>query len=137
MSRTRSWMSKQPTRISVERGRLDAVLLDRPAYDGVETDVGGVHAAEAPHLGAVLRAAAPAARRLEYRAARRPSNMSGGSTTWSSTLTSTMSSSKHGALRKVAACHVEPHLKGPFSDTRVKVHTIVAPVSEDPMAAPR
>ena len=40
----------------VERGRLDPVLLNGSADYGVEADVGGVHPAEAPDLGAVVSA---------------------------------------------------------------------------------
>ena len=63
----------------------------RPAGDRVEPDVRDVEVEELPHVGAVGVVHEP--RRMSlYFAGRWFSNRSGGSTTWSSTLTRIMSS---------------------------------------------
>ena len=75
----------------VEAGRVHAVFLGRPARDRVEPDVGDVEVEELPHVGAVGACSTRGAMSL-YFAGRWCSNTSGGSTTWSSTLTRIMSS---------------------------------------------
>ena len=77
--------------------RLDVVLLGRPARDRVEPDVRDLVALVDPHVDAVvlvdaLRRATPSTSRAGGRSKR-----SGGSTTWSSTLTRIRSSARMGS----------------------------------------
>ena len=76
----------------VEGGGLDAVLLGRAADHRVEPDVGDLVAVVDPDVGAVRPCGSGSGARSWYLAGSRPSNMSGGSTTWSSTLTRIRSS---------------------------------------------
>ena len=56
MSRMRSWMSKQPGRISSKAGGVEAPLLGHAAGDRVEPDVGHGVALEHPDVSAVVEA---------------------------------------------------------------------------------
>ena len=82
----------------VERGRVYAVLRLGPARDRVEADVGDGLAVEDPHVVAGVGVLDPGARSAN-RAGIRPSNMCGGSTTWSSTLMKIMSSTRMAPRR--------------------------------------
>ena len=76
----------------VEAGRLDAVLLLRASGHGVQADVGDLVLVVVPGERAVGRARVSLGANSWYFAGRCVSNTSGGSTTWSSTLTRIRSS---------------------------------------------
>ena len=94
----------------VEGRRVDPVLLLRAAGDRVEPDVRDLDPLERPHVGAVVLADRACGAMSAYLAGRWRSNMSGGSTTWSSTLTMIMSSSCIG--RAPGSCPGSPALSG-------------------------
>ena len=84
MSRTRASMSQQPGRIWSKRNGSTFTVSGRRPGDRVLADLEVTLALELPDLVALLVSTMRGARSWSF-AGRRPSNMSGGSTRWSST----------------------------------------------------
>ncbi len=93
----------------LEGQRLDAVLLGNASRDGVEPEVGDGRPLEHPQVPALVGARSRAALVRRPASSRRPSNMSGGSTTWSSTLT------------RIRSSIFTRNLPGPVSDGDVRL----------------
>ena len=122
MSRTRAWMSKQPGRISAkEVGSIPYSSTGRPA-----TALSPMLVASLPSKRQI---SVPSSRRSTTgtwsakRAGMRSANMSGGSTTWSSTLTRIRSSSSIGSS------DLGSGLVGPSIPTRRRSLTRVSPIT--------
>ena len=120
MSLMRSSMFQQPGADLVEGGRLDAVLLLGPTGDGVEPDVGDLRrrrtSTRRSRRGSCARPSAPGRGTSRGCGA---SNMVGGSTRWSSTLTRIRSSA-----RMVLAIVSNPRVRLPRTDARTQLWRI-------------
>ena len=99
----------------VEGGRVDAVLLLRAAGDRVEPDVRDRRAVEDPHVVARRRCARRGAR-IRVLGGKPPSNRSGGSTRWSSTLMKIMSST---CMQPARYLWQDPRMPGALDGVRV------------------